>query len=235
MVPSDVWLVYSQIQQSQKIDQMQHQFAQAVPLCVGDLQDTLLNILRQLEDNTAAKISELEENDRRQDEKLRGAMNRISELEDTSQQQEEYLRVAVARVSELEENDLRQDEELRDAMDKISELEEKVRQFEETVQSLNTTGLKELNAIVDSLSETTAKQDDLDRLDERVTDNIALSQQTHNELNSRINDQNRKVHKNTERITTAERDIKWLKDSVPEQTASWMITSTAVLLVVFSY
>ena len=53
--------MYYQIQ----LNQMQHQLAQQAPLSQGDLEDTLLNILTQMEDNAAANISELEKHNLR--------------------------------------------------------------------------------------------------------------------------------------------------------------------------
>jgi hypothetical protein len=109
--------------------------------------------------------------------------------------------------------------------------------LEENVQSLTTskadqTSLDQLKSTVNDLEGTTAKQQDLHRLDVKVSNHISSSQQTHSEHDSRISGNGGDIQSNTARIASVENDIKQLKDSTPGLTASWMIASMAVSMVI---
>ena len=109
--------------------------------------------------------------------------------------------------------------------------------LKENVQSLTTskadqTSLDQLQSTVNDLEGTTAKQQDLQRLDVKVSNHISSSQQTHSQHDSRISGNDGDIRSNTARIASVENDIKQLKDSTPGLTASWMIASMAVSMVV---
>ena len=109
--------------------------------------------------------------------------------------------------------------------------------LKENVQSLATdkadqTSLDQLESIVNDLDETTAKQQDLHKLDEKVSSHISLSERTHSHYDLRISAHDGAIQSNTARITSVENDIKQLKDSTPGLTASWMIASMAVSMVI---
>ena len=107
----------------------------------------------------------------------------------------------------------------------------------DNVQSLVTnkadqTNLDQLKSTVNDLDWTTAKQQDLYRLDVKVSNHISSSQQTQSEHDSRISGNDGDIRSNTVRIISVENDIEQLKDSTPGLTASWMIASMAVSMVI---
>jgi hypothetical protein len=109
--------------------------------------------------------------------------------------------------------------------------------LKENVQSLRTskadqTSLDQLESTVNDLDETTAKQQDLHRLDEKVSSHISLSERTHSHYDSRISESDGAIRSNTAHITSVENDVRQLKDSTPGLTASWMIASMAVSMVI---
>ena len=125
--------------------------------------------------------------------------------------------------------------------ERVTTLSDTTKTLNENVQSLTNskadqTNLKQLKATVNRLDDATAKQKDLHRLDEKVSNHISSSQQTHSQHDSRISGNGGDIRSNTARITSDESDIKQLKDSTPGLTASWMIASTTVsLILVYMY
>ena len=269
-----VWQTHSQIQ----LNQLQHQEAQ------------LPNELRQLEESTTAKISELKESLK---EELRGAKGKISELEDEVRQLQEdlnILKTTKASQSELDNlsntvsvlsqtkvnmtefnnllsnvSILRERVATKADKDAVLDLTQDVRILESTAlneshydqlqseidmlkwSKINETNFEDLVANVTSLADSTvrtrdflqlsetvtdfAKQQDLHRLDEKVSSHISSSQRTHSHYDSRISESDGAIRSNTAHITSVENDVRQLKDSTPGLTASWMIASTTVFLI----
>ena len=214
---------------------------------------TMISVLQRNFEDLASNVTSLSENTVKTDEFLK-LHERVDDLESTALQMQDnisllrlnftnqigYINTALTGKAEQHDVDI-----LTERVTTLSDTTVTLTAFEileENVQSLATSkadqaSLDQLKSTVNQLDDASAKQQALHSLDGKVSDHISSSRRTHDQHDSHISDNGRKIQSNTDRINSVEDEVQDLKtDSTSGLTASWksIISSTAVFLVLVS-
>ena len=199
------------------------------------LHDKVFIRLDKILKNMSTKISELEEGHRQQ-------KARITQLEVAHEQYQAKILELQVQLVQLKREDselegdikhvnitlaMKDQQDVNRIMDTITTLREKGKELVTTVETLQTSkadqsSLDNLKHTVDHLRQTMATESELNSLNEKVTRHITSYKKEHDQLGSRISDNDRDIQSIQNRIGTVESDIEELKREASQECTKWL-------------